>query len=402
VDLDVDTVTALRSARGQELLAELPPYDPSASLTLGEALRKSNDPALVAAAHTQPRLRAAAARRLGPLAHTLLWTPDAAEQATRATVAAWRADRLVAAGATRVLDLGAGAGGDALAFAAAGLQVVAVERDPVTAAVLRHNAEVAGHGRIRVVEADAADCGGLLAECDTLFADPARRSGGRRVLDPAGWSPPLSLIGEFAGRVSYAAVKVGPGIAHELVPADAQAEWVSEAGDVLECALWWGDARPDPGGVADLRGSQVRAATLLGPPPRTLFGVGGQAPVRTVGAYLHEPDGAVIRAGLVAEVAAELGGGLLDASIAYVTTDETATSPFATRYAIAEVLPFSAKVLRTRLRELGVGRVTIKKRGTAVTPEQLRPQLKLSGSAEATVVLARIVGKPMALLVSPA
>jgi SAM-dependent methyltransferase len=394
VRVDLATVVALRSPRGQELLAALPDYDPSTSLALGARLRRSYEPALVAAALTQSRLRASAARRLGPLAHQLLWTPDSAEQATRTSVAVWRAERLAAAGATAILDLGAGAGGDALAFAGAGLRVVAVERDPVTAAVLRHNAEVADGEEIRVVETDAANALPLMAGCDAVFADPARRAGGRRVLDPAGWSPPLSLIAEFAARVPFAAAKVGPGIAHELVPTGAQAEWVSDAGDVLECALWWGGARDGEG--------LDRAATLLGPPPRTLVGKGGQAVVRAPGTYLHEPDGAVIRAGLVADVAAALRGGLLDATIAYVTTDEPRISPFTTRYAIAEVLPFSVKGLRARLRELDVGRVAIKKRGTAVTPEALRPQLRLAGTQEATIVLTRIVGKPYALLVSPA
>lgn len=393
MELDVRTVAALRSAAGRQLLAELPAYDPVATLALGERLRRTYDPALVAAALTQSRLRAAAATRMGPVAESLLWTPDAAEQATRASVARWRADRLVAADARHVLDLGAGAGSDALAFAAAGLHVLAVERDPTTAAVLRHNAEVAGHGRIRVLVADAVDCAGQLAEVDTLFADPARRAAGRRVLDPGGWSPPLALITQFARQVPVAAAKVGPGLDHALIPAGAAAEWVSEGGDVLECALWWGGARPSHGG---------RAATLLGPPARTLVGAGGQAPVRAPGTYLHEPDGAVIRAGLVADIADALGGGLLDASIAYVTTDAADRSPFTTRYAIREVLPFSVKALRAWLRDREVGRVTIKKRGTAVTPEQLRPQLRLRGPQETTIVLTRIAGRPSALIVSPA
>jgi hypothetical protein len=48
-----------------------------------------------------------------------------------------------------------------------------------------------------------------------------------------------------------------------------------------------------------------------------------------------------------------------------------------------------------------VGRVTVKKRGSAVEPEQLRRALKLTGAGAATVVLTRVAGAPTALLVEP-
>ena len=392
--MDLESVAALRTAEGRDLLDALPPYEEADAIGLAARLRADHDATLVAAALTQSRLRASAARRLGPLAYRLLWTPDSAEQASRTPVAQWRAARYAAAGIRRVLDLGAGAGSDALAFAAAGIDVVAVERDPVTAAVLEANAQVAGQGRVRVVLADAQDAAeDLVSGCDAVYADPARRSGGRRVFDPAAWSPPLGLVEALARKAGAGSAKVGPGIDHDAVPADTDAEWVSHTGDVVECSLWWGTLRTGAG----------RAATLIGPPVRTLVGTdAGPPPVRPPGRFLHEPDGAAIRAGLVADVAADLDGWLLDPTIAYVSCDADDRSPWTTRYAITDVLPFSVKALRALLRDRDVGRVTIKKRGTAVTPEVLRPQLRLSGSGEATVVLTRIAGRPSALLVEPA
>jgi predicted nicotinamide N-methyase len=396
--VDLDSVAALRSPAGQALLAALPSYDEQATIGLAERLHADHDPALVAAALTQSRLRAAASRRLGPLAATLLWTADAAEQASRTEVARWRAARFAAAGARRILDLGAGAGSDALAFAAEGIDVVAVERDPVTAAVLEANAATGGTGHITVLRADAEELTrmpDLLATCDAVYADPARRRDGHRVLDPAGWSPPLDLVARLAGAARCGAAKIGPGIAHAAIPAEVDAEWLSHRGDVVECSLWWGE----------LRTGIRHAATLLGPPSRTLAppngSLDGHPPVAAPGGYLHEPDGAVIRAGLVAAVAEELGGWLLDPTIAYVSCDADLHSPWTVRYAVTDVLPFSVKALRALLRERGVGRVTIKKRGSAVTPEQLRPQLRLAGPNEATVVLTRISGKPSVLVGAP-
>ena len=43
-------------------------------------------------------------------------------------------------------------------------------------------------------------------------------------------------------------------------------------------------------------------------------------------------------------------------------------------------MPFQLKALRAYLRDRDVGALTIKKRGTAVEPEQLRRQLRLTGS----------------------
>jgi hypothetical protein len=121
--------------------------------------------------------------------------------------------------------------------------------------------------------------------------------------------------------------------------------------------------------------------------------------VRPPGRWLCEPDGAVVRAGLVAQVAHAVGGGLLDATIAYVTADAPVPTPYGTWYEVLEQLPFGVKRLREALRAYDAGPLVVKKRGTAVTPEELRRQLKLSGSTTVTVVLTRAAGRQVALIV---
>jgi hypothetical protein len=66
---------------------------------------------------------------------------------------------------------------------------------------------------------------------------------------------------------------------------------------------------------------------------------------------------------------------------------------------VLDTLPFGLKRLRAYLRERDVGSLTIKKRGTAVVPEQLRRQLDLRGSQPATIVLTRVAGQQQVLLV---
>jgi hypothetical protein len=120
--------------------------------------------------------------------------------------------------------------------------------------------------------------------------------------------------------------------------------------------------------------------------------------------YLYEPDGAVIRAGLVADVARQLGGHLLDPHIAYICAPELAATPFARAYKVLEVRPFNVKKLKAWVKASRIGVLEIKKRGTAVAPDELRKTL-LTGSGKgpnkATLVLTRIGDDRVAIVVEP-
>lgn len=385
---------ALLTDDGQAVLRSLAAYDPATALAEGARLRRAGHPDhLVAAALTQARLRTRARPRLGDLADRLYLTQDGLEQLTRPEVAARHAARFAAAVDGPVLDLCCGVGGDLTALAAAGLAVTGVDRDPLAVAVARANLAALGLGaRAEVRLGDVpGDLDPDLADAAGVFVDPARRSGRGRALDPRTWSPPWETVLDLAGRVPATGAKTAPGLAHALLPAGTEAEWVSVRGDVVECAVWWG---PLGSGV-------TRRATLL-PAGASVTGDGAtRAPVGPVGRWLHEPDGAVIRAGLVAEVAGPVGATLLDPTIAYLSTPGPVGSPFLTSYEVVEVLPFHLKRLRALLRDRGVGRLTVKKRGTAVAPDELRARLRLSGDEEATVVLTRVAGAQTVLLVEP-
>ncbi|GAA3297871.1 class I SAM-dependent methyltransferase [Streptomyces cinereospinus] len=364
--------------------------DPAQELAVATRLRRDHPADLVSAALGQARLRQRAVAKFGAAdAGRMFFTPHGVEQSTRASVAAYRAGRLRELGVARVADLCCGIGGDAIALARAGIRVLAVDRDPLTAAAARANAEALGlAGLIEVREADVTEVD--VAGYDAVFVDPARRGGRGRIFDPEAYSPPLSWAVQAASAAAHAALKVAPGIPHEAVPGAAEAEWVSDGGDVKEAVLWFGT---EPGLVR---------ATLL-PGPRSLRSRGLPDPaVRPVGRFLYEPDGAVIRAHLVAEVAAELGGGLLDGTIAYVTADDLRPTPYATAYEITDRLPFNVKKLKALLREREVGILTVKKRGSAVEPEELRRKVKPQGPNAATVFLTRVAGAPTMLVGHPA
>jgi SAM-dependent methyltransferase len=392
--VDLEAFDWLRTDEGQALLARAAALAGEDPLRAQTALRRDAAPERVAVAMSQAELRRRAVAKFGDLAGRMYFMPDGLEQATRLVVAQHRAARLVAFGAATLIDLGCGIGGDLIAAARAGLTAAGVDLDPERVAVARANLAALGlPGAVSVADATTVDH----SPFDVAFADPARRGARGRVLDAEGWTPPWSFVLSLLAR--DACVKVAPGIPHDLVPAGVEMEFVSDRGEVKEAALW-------AGRLATVR----RRATVI-PSVGSGQAAGGLATltdeddpgaeVRPVGEFLYEPDGAVIRAGLVTAVAAGVGGGLLDEQIAYVTSDASYRTPFARGYRVIEELPYRERALRAALRERGIGRLTIKKRGVGVVPEDLRRRLSLQGPNEATIVLTRVADQGTCLLVQP-
>ncbi|WP_298518031.1 methyltransferase domain-containing protein [uncultured Nocardioides sp.] len=388
--MDVESVRWLQSDDGQRVLAlaaALDEPDPLRAHTALERATPGTPSDRLAVALTQAELRVRAEDKFGDLAGSMYFTPDGLEQATRLSVATHRAARLNAFGATTVVDLGCGNGGDLIAFARAGITAAGVDLDPVRVEVATANLAALGLGGA-VQVADALDVDHT--PFDVAFCDPARRSGRGRTFSPDAWTPPWSFAEALLAR--DACVKTTPGIPHEVIPAGVEAEWVSDHGEVKEAALW--------GGRLATAG---RRATVIGDGGLATLTEEDDpgADVTPLARFLYEPDGAVIRAGLVTAVAAGVGGGLLDRHIAYVTAEAPFRSPFARSYEILETLPHREKQLRAALHERGIGRLTIKKRGVDVVPDQLRKRLALTGDEEATIVLTRVDGHGTCLLVRP-
>ena len=342
------------------------------------------------------RLRARARPVFGADADVLLLTADTLEQAGRPELAARRAARLLGPGATTVADLGCAAGTDTIALARAGASVVAVDRDPVARELTAANVDALGVAdRVHVLDADVVDLvasarDGQVAGCAAAGMDPARRAGGRRQLDPDRWSPPWTTVTALLDRVPAAVVKVAPGLDHDRVPAGVEAEWVSVGGSIVEALLWGREPS-----TAWRRATLVRDDTVL---ELTADDDPGPPPLGPVRGWLHEPDPALIRSGLLSLVAADEGATLIDPTIAYLTSDGATASPWLSSYRVADVLPFNLKRLKAHLRGRGIGRVVVKKRGSPIEPESLARRLRGPGSGCAVVVVTRVAGAPTCLV----
>lgn len=286
--MDLATFRDLLTPAGRAAVWEAAGLGPTDAgfLPAYETLRKRHPPAVAKAAVETAILRHKARAKFAA-ADRLFLTREALEQATGDAMSAYRAGRFAAFPV--VLDLCCGVGADALALAAAGCRAEAVDRDELRLAMAAANAEALGVAdRVRFTPGDVLTM--PLPPADAAFVDPSRRAGDRRVLAPDRYDPPLgAVLARFPAGFPLAA-KIAPGVARRDVEGfDAESEWVSVAGELKECVLWFGPLRTAGRRATVLPGPHTLAADR--PPP--------DPPAGDIADYLYDPDPAVVRADLV-------------------------------------------------------------------------------------------------------
>ena len=367
-------------------------------LKLVSALRAEGyDPGLVAAVLSQAKLRRRARKKFGDFTDGMLFTEDGLEQASRLQAAALHAGRFRGAGISQVADLGCGLGAESMAMGAIDLNVRAFEIDEVTAALAVFNL-----GAFDNVEVEQADITTLdLSQFEALFFDPARREldgkGERaaRKFDPAQFSPNFNWVLEQA-RTKPTGIKLGPGHPHEAIAQEAEAQWLSIDGDLVELALWFGEVK---------RLKVARAATVVNSTGRheivSETFESEPADVSALKQFIYEPDNAVVRSHLIADLAREVGASLISREIAYLSSDREIDSPMMRGFRVIDEMAFDRKKLKAYLREQNIGTLEIKKRGVDVVPEQLRKEMSLKGEIAATLILTRVGDDHRALIAQP-
>ncbi|MGK2351413.1 THUMP-like domain-containing protein [Cutibacterium sp. V947] len=367
--------TVARRLAGDEGIAALDlagaEPDPD-SLSAASRLRRHMNADLAAAALDQISLRRRSVSKVGPVGEDMLWTRDGLEQATRGDVSRWRAQCLVSAGFTNVIDLGCACGADSRAYLEAGLRVTAVEIDPATAELARHNLPGA-----TVLCADAAEVAGDLlkdaSDTTVVMLDPARRTGRGRTWRLEDVQPSWSFV-EKVIAVAPTVVKLGPGVDRSQLPG-TPVTYVGHRGDLVEATLW--------SGLGDLW-SGDRAILVS---PETTLELPGALPdpdIGDVGPFVAEPHPAAIRAGSLSAIDDSLR--MVSDGIAYLTADAPVNSAWLTWFAVKDVLPLDVRTLRSWVRDHRVGTIEIKKRGVDVDPVAWRRRLKPSGPRSVTLI----------------
>jgi hypothetical protein len=370
----LDDVAYLGGDEGGAALAEvdvLALTDASRISDIGVARARFGDRAAVLVETTLLRRKA---KVKFPHAGQWLFTGEALEQSTAAAVAAHRADRLTG---RAVHDVTCSVGTELAALRDRADRVVGSDLDEVRVAMARHNVGRDG-STILLCRADAL---APVTRHTTVVADPARRSGGRRTFDPRDYTPALDeLLEVYAGRDLV--VKCAPGIDFDQVRRlgfDGEIEVTSLGGGVREACLW------SPGlGTPGV----TRRATILDRAEEITDAESDDCPVAAPGRWIVDPDGAVVRAGLVRHYGARHGLWQLDPAIAYLSGDELPTG--VRGFEVLAEFGLTERRLRQELSARDVGALEILVRGVSVDPDELRTRLRLRGSQRLSLVITRI------------
>ncbi|GGG77342.1 THUMP-like domain-containing protein [Corynebacterium pelargi] len=320
----------------------------------------------------------ASARAKSNLPHTWLVDQDSAQQATHPLVAAQRAKRIANAmpGAT-VADVTCSIGAELAALSAEGLRAIGSDIDPARLAMAQHN--VPGTALLQ------ADALAPAVRADVMIADPARRSAGRRIWKPEDLQPPLPTLLD-TWQHTPCAIKCAPGLQYSFWEGGVSV--ISVDGGVKELCLY---------SPALLQGREAVVISSTGAMDTLYSDMPDDVDISEPRRYIIDPDGAIVRAGLVRHYAHRESLSMLDPHIAYLTGDSipegTSGFPF--------IETVGLKQLKAKLKAYDCGSLEILVRGVDVDPDRLRKQLKLRGSKPMAVVIARIGDGACAMICHP-
>ncbi len=393
--MDLTSFQALLSPLGQNALGDAAVLQPREIDFLSHftTLSRKYPANLARAALETAILRLEAAAKF-PAAGQMYFTRPALEQASSQSISSYRAERFRPF--TRLADLGCSIGGDTLALAQIAT-TTGVELDPLRLAMAQANLANLGLGdKADFIRADLEATLPLAVDANlALFFDPARRKNSGRVYSVHDYQPPLAVIADWRKRFPALSVKISPGVdLEELRPYDAEIEFISLYGELKEAVLWFGALKTTRRRATLLPGSYTMESSAEYPGQERAR----RLPIIEPQTFIYEPDPAILRAGLVEELGMQLGAGQLDPDIAYLTAADQVATPFARSWEVEAWFPFQLKRLRKELRARQVGRVTVKKRGSPLQPEELISRLKLAGEGERVLFLTHLRGQPIVVI----
>ena len=390
--MDLAAFRALLSPAGQEILQEVSALAPRESdfLIHYQSLSRRFPPDLARLALETAILRREATHKF-PFADKLYLTRQALEQASSFEISSYRAARYKPF--QTIADLACSVGSDTLALANVA-PTLGIDLDRLRLSMASANLQAIGLAdHTQLLQSDLSVTLPMIGNSSALFFDPSRRSGDHRVFSVHQYQPPLSIINNWLVNFPAIGVKLSPGVdLSELDEYHAEIEFISLHGELKEALLWFGP----------LKNASRRATILPGPHQLAIDGenISYLIPNRISEplAFLYEPDPAIIRSGLVTNLAEILKACQMDTDIAYLTSDTFTPSPFVRCWEIVDWMPFNLKRLRAYLRQRHIGQVTVKKRGSPLKPDFLIHQLRLTGYQECILALTHLRGEPIVMI----
>lgn len=356
----------------------------ASSLKAQKQLREKYSPELVRLALTLAELRERARSKFSR-SEQMWFDRTGFEQSTMEAVARWKAQRF-ANTQHPVLDLCSGIGMDAIAIGEH-VSVTGIDQSQLICELASWNADVYGVSNrvaFRVGDATTEEVDGTL-----IHIDPDRRAGSQRAIRLEGYQPNLEFLQGLPERASGGAIKLSPASNFGGKFDGCEVELISWMGECKEATVWFGDLQSD----------ELCRATLL-PTGYSLAGDPwmARAPIENLDTYLHDPDPAIVRAGLLDVFAEEIGVARLDDAEEYLTSHDPIDHPGVSSFRVLADLPNNDKTIRNYFRNGNFGQVEIKCRHVPVDAQKVRKKLPLNGKDAGVLLFVRLQGKTRAVV----
>lgn len=331
------------------------------------------------------------ARKKFSQADRMFFTRQLLEQATEERISQYKAVRFPQQG--QLLDLCCGIGGDLISLGRR-TTTQGVDRDEVATTLAQANCEILELQSATVQVDDATHV--AVADSSAWHLDPDRRPEGQRSTKLTLHEPDLSSMEGLLSANQHAAIKLAPATnVPDSWKAEAELEWIGTRGECRQQVAWFGDLARIPGQRAAtvlFDGSMKSDCTIRGEPNVDV------PTAAQVGRYVFEPNAAVLAADLTGQLAMDVGLQTIAANIPYLTGDQVVDSSLLAGFEVVETMPFTIRRVRQYLRQRGIGRLEVKKRGVRLTPEHVLAELSLTGDRAATLLLMPVHKKILAIV----
>jgi len=316
---------------------------------------------------------------------------DGLRFATPEVVGRYRAGRLKC---DVLADISCGIGGQAVCFAKECGSVYGVDIDGERLECARRNAGVYGVDNITFIKGDALSPQVVeqVADADIIFSDPARPAK-EDVRQTDSLRPGIPMVIEAYRDVTDSfAFEAPPQMPPERIDLDCEREYLGVDGQLNRLTLYFGPLKRCGRSAVVLKGDRHYR---LESGRDTLAGIPETAEPRV---YAFEPDPAVVKAGLLGELAGGLGGKVelvrIDARRSLLTSDVLLESCFFKhRYRVLDRVPLDCGKVNRSLMGYGMGKAVIRFR---VAPEMywdVRNRLENGLVGEGSAYLFEIAGQ---------
>jgi len=272
--------------------------------------------------------------------------------ATPEEVAVYRAEKIKCGNIT---EIGAGIGGQTLAFSKTCKQVLAIESDKKKAGILIQNLKKLNINNVKVLVADALSKKAIEEikefQPDIIFCDTERPESGERKISSI--KPPIKEILKVFSEIKKIAVEIPPFTDTNELKEKPEKEFLSLNSQLNRLTLYFNELKNADVSVVSLPSREKLESKIPRPKIKKISSIKEFE-------YLSAVNPAVVIANLVSELAEKFNASVLELNKPVLLSNKPARTDFLTGYKIKTICKNEQKEIKEKLGGLGAGKVILR------------------------------------------